>query len=214
MTPVPAQQRSRPTRATAPISAQHRLVIAAGLVGGALLFLDLGLHAFRSLERAYFALASIMALCLPCVPAAFWLRGAIRPGWLWLLATVGTALVVLGAAAWLSAFALLFSRPDLAFTQHLTPGGSALMSSGMVLFGISVLASSRLSGPRATLPLLVGVYFPLQLVAQLMFFLNGKDGAPGPNGLILGAWGLLWAAAAWSAASTGARLDGRAAATA
>ena len=37
------------------------------------------------------------------------------------------------------------------------------------------------------------LYFPLQLVVQLMFFLNGRNGTPGPNGLLLGAWGLLWA---------------------
>jgi hypothetical protein len=50
----------------------------------------------------------------------------------------------------------------------------------------------------ASHPLIVGIYFPAQLTLQLTFFLNGKDGVPGPNGTLLGTWGLLWAWAAWA----------------
>jgi len=58
----------------------------------------------------------------------------------------------------------------------------------------------------------VGVYFPAQLIVQLTFFLGGRDADPGPNGTLLGIWGLLWAWAAWAGNGTGGRKEeGRAA---
>jgi hypothetical protein len=104
---------------------------------------------------------------------------------------------------------ILFSRPDVAFTQRLTPAGSVLMALGMLLVGIAVLTSRRLSGMRALAPFMVGLYFPVQLILQLAFFLNGNDAHPGPNGLLLGFWGLFWAWAAWTGATGPTRSDGR-----
>lgn len=43
------------------------------------------------------------------------------------------------------------------------------MALGMLL-GVAVLASRRLSGLRSVAPLLVGAYFPVQLVVQVLFF--------------------------------------------
>lgn len=174
----------------------------AGCAGGILLFLDLAVQAFRPLGRSYFILAMLMALFLPCVPAAYFKRGAIAGGWAHRFAMAGMAFVVLGAGMWLFAFAMLFQFPERAFAQHLTPGGSLLMAVGMMVFGAATLSSKRLPVARSVWPLLVGAYFPLQLIVQLTFFLNGKDGAAGPNGMLLGSWGLIWALAA-SAVLTG-----------
>ena len=194
----PARRRGAATAAT-----------AAGVVGGLALFADLALHAFGPLGRSYYLVATVMALCLLGVPGAFWLQAAVTTGWRRGLAVAGTGLVVLGAAAWITAFAVLFTDPRAAFTQQLTPAGSVLMALGMLLLGVAVLASRRLPRSRALAPLVVGVYFPAQLVVQLTFFLGGRDADPGPNGSLLGTWGLLWAWAAWAATSAGGREEGR-----
>lgn len=175
---------------------------AAGAVGGLALFCDLSLHLFGPLGHSYYVVATMMALCLLGVPAAYWLVGAVRSGWRRVVAVTGTGVVVLGSAAWITAFTTLFSNPGAAFSQRLTPAGSVLMALGMLLLGVAVLGSRRLPGARSLAPLVVGVYFPAQLILQLSFFLNGKDSAPGPNGVLLGIWGLLWAAAAWVAATS------------
>jgi len=188
-----------------PPSPRHRALTTAaalGGLGGLALFADLSVHAFGPLGRSYFILATGLALSLLGVPIAYWLRGAITTGWRRVLAVAGTGLVVLGAAAWIIAFVILFNDPDAAFTQRLTPAGSVLMALGMLLLGTSVLASRQLSGLRKAAPLVVGVFFPAQLIIQLTFFLNGNDAAPGPNGALLGTWGLLWAWAAWASVST------------
>ena len=188
----------------------RRLVIAAaaGALGGIALFCDLSLHAFGPLGRSYYLVATLMALCLLGVPIAFWLRGAIGTGWRRGLAAIGTGLIVLGVTAWITAFTTLFADPDGAFSQRLTPAGSVLMALGMLLFGVAVLASRRLSGWRALAPLILGIYFPAQLTLQLAFFLGGKDGSPGPNGALLGTWGLLWAWTAWASVTAKKRNKG------
>jgi len=100
---------------------------------------------------------------------------------------------MIGAMLWIAAFGLLLVDPDAAFTQRLTPAGSLLLAVGMLLLGVAVLRARRLAGWRRYVPLAIGLYFPLQLVVQLAFFLNGRDGQLGPNGWFLGPWGLLWA---------------------
>jgi len=184
------------------------LAAVAGAIGGVALFCDLSLHAFGPLGRSYYLVATLMALCLLGVPTAFWLRGAIATGWRRVLAVAGTGLILLGVAAWITAFKILFADPVGAFSQRLTPAGSVLMALGMLLFGLAVLTSRRLSGWRALAPLIVGIYFPAQLTIQLTFFLGGRDGAPGPNGVLLGTWGLLWAWAAWAGVTAKKRSQG------
>ncbi|MET0865757.1 MAG: hypothetical protein ABWZ98_15615 [Nakamurella sp.] len=170
----------------------------AGAVGGIVLFCDLALRAFGALGQVYYPLAAVMALCLLGVPATYWIRGAIGTGWLRGIAVTGTGVILLGTVAWITAFTILFVDPDRAFSQRLTPAGSVLLALGMLMFGVAVVASRRPSGWWAWAPLIVGAYFPVQLAIQLAFFLGGKDSAPGPNGALLGAWGLLWAWAAWA----------------
>lgn len=206
---MPMTSHNSPLSITRAPGGEKRVLIAAavGGFGGLLLFLDLSLHAFRPLGSGYYFVALLMAFCMPGVPIAYWLRGAVAPGWRRILGILGTAVVVLGAAAWVAAFLMLINQPDKRFVQHLTPGGSALMALGMILFGAAVATSRRFKMPVALLPLLVGLYFPLQLVAQLAFFLNGKDGSPGPNGIVLGAWGLVWVLAAAASVMAPERSD-------
>jgi hypothetical protein len=181
------------------------LLAGVATLGGALLFMDLGLQAVRGIGRGYFVVAGIMALCMPALPAAVWFKGAIAGRAASVLAGVGTAAVGVGAAMWLAAFVMLFSTPQAAFTQHLTPGGSLLMAIGMLFVGAGALLARRLDGFARFTPLAVGLYFPLQLIAQILFFLGGRDGSPGPNGLLLGAWGLVWIMAAVSVAQNRVR---------
>ena len=191
----------RPDTTPTTVNPSRRPIVTAatvGAAGGFGLFCDLALHAFGPLGRSYFLVATVIALALLGVPTGYWLRGAIASGWRRGLAVAGTGMVAIGASAWITAFVLLSTNPGAAFTQKLTPAGSASMALGMILLGISVLASRRLVGLRSLAPLAVGLYFPVQLTVQLAFFLNGRDAAPGPNGMLLGAWGLLWAWAAWS----------------
>lgn len=168
----------------------------AAIAGGLALFADLGVHAFGGLGRGYFVVAAAVALCLPGLPLALHLRGWFAPGWRSRLALAGTVVVGFGVLLWIAAFALLYVDPSVAFTQRLTPAGSVIMALGMILVGIAAVTSRRIAGWPAVTPLLVGLYFPLQFGLQLAFFLNGRDGRPGPDGLLLGAWGLLWAVAA------------------
>lgn len=171
----------------------RRVAGLACVVGGLSLFADLALGVLAGLGQLYLLVAVVMALCLAGGPVGLWQLHSLAPGWRWLLGAVGSALVGVGILLWCTAFGLLFLNPSAAFTQRLTPGGSLVMSVGMVVLGSAVVASQRLAGWPRFVPLLVGLYFPLQLVVQLLFFLNGRDSAPGPNGLLLGSWGVCWA---------------------
>lgn len=117
-----------------------RLAAALGALGGTVLFLDLSLHAFAPLDRTYFVVATLMALCLLGVPTAYWLEGVITGGWRRRVAAAGTAMVTAGVATWVVAFALLFADPEDAFSQRLTPSGSLLMAVGMIVLGTTLLA--------------------------------------------------------------------------
>jgi hypothetical protein len=178
-----------------------RFAGTACIVGGVAFFCDLGLHLFGGLGRWYFVIAALMALGLVGGLAGLRLLRVVAPGWRTLLGRIGATVVLVGIALWLAAFTLLFFNPGAAFSQRLTPGGSLLMGLGMILLGIATASSGLLRGWRRWVPLLVGVYFPLQLVVQLAFFLNGRDGTPGPNGVLLGLWGLLWALLGYAIAS-------------
>ncbi len=187
-----------------------RVAGTACTVGGVTLFCDLGLHLFGGLGRWYFVIAALMALCLLGGVEGLRTLRVVAPGWRTLLGRVGGTVVLAGAVFWITAFVLLFLDSSAAFSQKLTPGGSMLMGTGMILLGIATAASARFPGWRRWVPLCVGVYFPLQLVVQLSFFLNGRDSRPGPNGLLLGAWGLLWALLGLAIVSAPIRSDVRA----
>ncbi len=192
--PAPAAPAPLPPLASALPARSVRLAGAACVLAGLTFFCDLALRRVSALfGRGYYAVAALVGVAFAA--AAFAVRrGAVRPrGWPRVLGAAGAGVAVAGAALWLAAFALLAARPEARFTQKLTPGGSLLLSVGMLALGAAVLGSRRASGWRRLAPLVVGAYFPLQLALQLAFFLNGRDGAPGPRGELLGAWGLLWA---------------------
>lgn len=169
-----------------------RLAGFACAIGGTWLFCDLTLHLLSGLGRVYFLLAILGALCF--AGGAFGLRKLrlLPSGWPRVVGGLGFIITLLGVGLWVIAFTTLFLQPGMAFIQRLTPAGSLLLSLGMILNGAAVVPSPRLHGWRRFVPLLVGLYFPLQLIFQLAFFLNGRDATPGPNGMLLGSWGLLW----------------------
>ncbi len=165
----------------------------ACMLAGTTFFCDLALHRVSPLlGRGYYAVAALVGVAFAA--AAFAVRrAAVGPrGWPRVLGAAGAAAAAGGAALWCAAFVLLAVQPEARFTQKLTPGGSLLLSVGMIALGAAAVGSRRASGWRGVAPLLVGAYFPLQLALQLAYFLNGRDGVPGPRGELLGAWGLLW----------------------
>jgi hypothetical protein len=164
------------------------------MVGGVYFFLDLvNVDALIDPGIAIWKMVAsiITAICLIGGPLGLLAIGAAGPGWKRTLGTIGAMITLLGLVSYIVGFVYIAFYPDMAFRQRFTPGGSALQALGMTLFGIAVLATRRLRGWRGIVPLLVGLFFPLQLPLQIGVFLNGK-GAPGPSGALLGGWGLLW----------------------
>jgi hypothetical protein len=116
------------------------------------------------------------------------------------LGVVGAVITLLGLASYITGSLYIYGFPDRAFKQLFTPGGSFLLTLGMLLLGIAALKARRLRGWRAATPLLVSLYFPLQFPLQALLFL-GKG--RGPNPILLGAWGIFWLLlgyAIWSSA--------------
>ena len=77
----------------------------------------------------------------------------------------------------------------MALKQYFTPGGSVLITLGMLLMTIALLKARVLRGWRAVSALMVSLYFPLQFPLQAMLFL-GKGRGPTP--MLLGIWGFFW----------------------
>jgi hypothetical protein len=116
------------------------------------------------------------------------------------LGVAGAVITLLGLASYITGSLYLYSFPDRAFKQLFTPGGSFLLTLGMLLLGIAALKARKLRGWRAATPLLVSLYFPLQFPLQSLLFL-GKG--RGPNPILLGVWGIFWLLlgyAIWSSA--------------
>lgn len=105
------------------------------------------------------------------------------------LGVAGAVITLLGLASYITGSLYIYSFPDRAFKQFFTPGGSFLLTLGMLLLGIAALKARKLRGWRAATPLLVSLYFPLQFPLQALLFL-GKG--RGPNPILLGAWGIFW----------------------
>ena len=110
-------------------------------------------------------------------------------------------------ATWVTSVALilwmigaLYSVTDPSVDQAISPAGGALSVVGMVAFGIAVLRAGRLRGWRRFVPLLVGVWWPLQLPVQIVYFL-GVLGSPSFT-LWFGGLGALWALLGYVVASS------------
>ena len=72
----------------------------------------------------------------------------------------------------------------------LTPLGGILITLGMIVLGTATLGGKKLSGWQAWTPLLVGLYFLVQLVViQVPFFLRRGHPLFAP---LLDLWGLFW----------------------
>jgi hypothetical protein len=105
------------------------------------------------------------------------------------MGVAGAVITLLGLVSYITGSLYIYISPNRAFKQLFTPGGSFLLTSGMLLLGIAVLKARKLRGWRAAAPLLVSLYFPLQFPLQALLFLgNGR----GPNPILLGAWGVFW----------------------
>ena len=134
-------------------------------------------------------LTCVAAVCLAGGPLGLLALGAAGDGGRRVLGWAGAGLTLLGLLSYFVGSLFIYNFPERAFRQLFTPGGSALMTLGMLLLGGAVLRAGRWRGWRAAVPLVTALYFPLQFPLQAALFLGkGK----GPNPTLLGAWGLFW----------------------
>jgi hypothetical protein len=119
---------------------------------------------------------------------------AFGTGWRKNLGVCGAIFNLMGAASYIAGTVFIYSFPDRGTRQIFTPLGSLLLTIGMLKISVAVLAAGKLSGWRKFVPLLVGLYFPIQLPLQMIFFLGQGRG---PNPFLLGGWGLVWLMLGW-----------------
>lgn len=178
-----------------------RLAAAACLAGGLIFLLDftvigwfLKMDFLSSVKPA----ANLARAALWCVGAVgltggavgLHLIGATASGWQKKLGFCGVIFNLLGAVSYIAGTIFIYNFPERATKQIFTPMGSLLLTVGMLILGGAVLGAGVWRGWHKFIPLLVGLYFPFQLPLQIIFFLGqGK----GPNALLLGVWGVLWA---------------------
>ncbi len=144
-----------------------------------------------SIPTVKLLLSCVAAVCLAGGPVGLLALGApCSGGWRKVPGRAGTAVALLGLCSYFVGSLYVYNFPDRAFKQLFTPGGSALLTLGMLLLGCAVLSAGRLRGWRRAMPLVTAFYFPLQFPLQAVFFLGQGRG---PNPLLLGAWGIFWA---------------------
>ncbi len=118
------------------------------------------------------------------------LCGATGTRWHRKLGICGTVFNLLGAVSYIIGTIFIYNFPDRATKQFFTPLASLLLTIGMLKLAVAVMTAGVWRDWRKFIPLIVGLYFPLQLPLQIVFFLGqGK----GPNALLLGFWGVFWA---------------------
>ena len=186
----------------------------AGLVGmaGGLLFTFyfIGLNALLKLLDSPFGPETVSAtkmlvsclasLCMAGGLVGLLTLGAAGTGWRKMLAITGTVIALLGLTSYIVGSLYIYSFPEKAFRQFFTPGGSILLTLGLLLLAAAVLTAGRWRGWRAFMPLLTALYFPLQFPIQAVFFLGAGKG---PSPVLLGVWGIFWLLlgyAVWSGA--------------
>jgi len=178
-----------------------RFAAIACLVGGLIFLLDFTIVGWAMKMQFLSAMkpaASLLRACLWCVGAlgltggafGLLLSGATGAGWQKKLGFGGLLFNLLGAVSYIAGTIFIYNFPDRATKQIFTPLGSLLLTIGMLKLSVAVLSAGVWRDWRRFIPLLVGLYFPIQLPIQIIFFLGqGK----GPNALLLGVWGILWA---------------------
>ena len=184
--------------------------LACTLGGLLFLFYFTGLNALTAaltppLEAGCVPALKMLLTCAAAVglaggPLGLLALGVAGDGGRRVLGPAGAGLALLGLLSYIIGSLFIYNFPERAFKQLFTPGGSALMTLGMLLLGTAVLRARRWRGWRAAVPLVTALYFPLQFPLQAALFL-GKG--RGPNPTLLGAWGLFWlllGIAIWSAA--------------
>jgi hypothetical protein len=135
------------------------------------------------------AISCVASMCLAGGSTGLLAVSAAGTGRVKALGVAGSVITLLGLVSYITGSLYIYGFPDRAFKQLFTPGGSFLLTLGMLLLGIAVLKARKLRGWRAATPLLVSLYFPLQFPLQALLFL-GKG--RGPNPILLGAWGVFW----------------------
>lgn len=172
----------------------------ACMAGGLLFFLDFAIVGwaikthFLSHSKQAVNLIRAISWCIASLGltgGAFGitLLGATGGGWRKKLGFCGIIYNLLGAISYIVGTIFIYNFPDHATKQFFTPLGSLLLTIGMLKLAVAVMTAKIWRDWRKFVPLLVGLYFPLQLPLQIVFFLGqGK----GPNPLLLGVWGLFW----------------------
>jgi hypothetical protein len=105
------------------------------------------------------------------------------------LGATGTVITLVGQASYMVGMVYIVAFPDYEFQQPFTPIGAFGSSIGMILVGIATLKAGAIHGWRAWLPLMIGLYFFIQLPVQAIF--RFSQGLP-PAYPVLGLWGLGW----------------------
>lgn len=184
---------------------------AAGFIGmiGGLLFsfyfvgINLLLELFNSpfgtqtVSAIKMILVSVVCICL-AISLIGLLTSGIGTGWEKGSGIIGTLISILGLTSYAVGSIYIYTFPEKALRQFFTPGGSILITLGMLFLAMGVLKAGRWRGWRAFTPLFVGLYFPLQFPFQFIFFLSKSRG---PSPVLLGIWGIFWVVlgyAVWS----------------
>ncbi len=107
-------------------------------------------------------------------------------GW---LPRTGTVITLLGLLLW--TIGGLYLTTDASADQPFTPAGGIVSSLGMIVYGIAAIRAGAAGKLRRFVPVLVGVWFFLQLPLQIAFFFP-VGGSPSFL-LLLGVLGALWA---------------------
>ncbi len=175
-----------------PVSPRIRLIGLLCLIGGSLQLCDLPLDVWWStptspIHAVALLLWGLANIALMGGPIGIIARRFVPPGG---AAMVGAGLALLGNLSQIAGMLCYLLLPRSAGGQVLTPLGGILITLGMSVLGMATLGEKKLSGWRAWMPLLVGLYFLVQLVViQVPFFLRGGHPLFAP---LLDLWGLFW----------------------
>ena len=105
-------------------------------------------------------ISCVASVCLAVGSIGLLAVSAAGTGRVKAMGVAGAVIALLGLVSYITGSLYIYLFPDRAFKQLFTPGGSFLLTLGMLLLGIAVLKARKLRGWRAAAPLLVSLYFP------------------------------------------------------